>query len=410
MARSIEEIQNDIDELTIARDEIANRIKAQGTFSAAEIARMYSLDPAAAEFFANKQAQEELYKIKGTPKKETDEAKIRLIQTALNREKKNLDDAIKAFGQNSPQAIRANNLVKELTLEMQSDDPKVSNAYARAGVIITSDEQSKLEGVDVISETIKNATYDQDGIIKDRDLIVSSIEDWRIKNNISTEDPSYKGLIKLLEDKDKDKEAIAKGKAEREKEKTRVAEREEDNWIKAEGEDGQLANGIARFASKKEPSSTDKATLINLTLRKETGAAIASDETKNFISMMLDEDNAKKFAQEWDKEMTKFIQLGNAILGIGGTALDKAGVPLKVAEIFGLSSLIQKYMGQVDSDRLLSYARNAISQTYKDYVGKFGSEDQKKYWGDSTSKNSPPNPNKPSAGAHEPKNIGGFSY
>lgn len=409
MARSIEEIQNDIAKVDAAIKEIKARKENRGQFSSEQIAQMYSLDPKAAEFFANKQAQEELYKIKRIPKKETDEAKIRLIQTALNREKKNLDDAIKAFGQNSPQAIRANNLVKELTVEMQSEDPKVSNAYARAGIIFTDNEQKNLEGIDAIKDSIKNATYDKDGIIENRDLIVNSIEDWRIKNNISVEDPSYKGLIKLLEDKDEDKVAIANGIAEREKEATRVKEREEDEWIKVEDEYGQLANGIVRFAKKAEPTKSDIATLINLTLRKETGAAIASDETKNFISMMLPPDKATSFSKEWDKEMGKFMLLGNAILGPLGTALSKiTGKEIEVAEIYGLASVVDKYMGAVNPARLLEYSKDAISQTYKDNVGKFGSAAQKKYWGDSTSKNPPPNPEPEPA--PEPKNIGGFSY
>ena len=367
MARSIEEIRNDIATVQKAIDEIKARKENRGQFSNAQLAEMYSLDPEAAKFFANKQAQEELYKTKGTPKKETDEAKIRLIQTALNREKKNLDDAIKAFGQNSPQAIRANNLVKELTVEMQSEDPKVSNAYARAGVIITSDEQTKLEGIDVISEAIKNATYDQDGIIKDRDLIIRSIEDWRIANNISTEDPSYKGLIKLLEDKDKDKEAIAKGKAEREKEKTRVTEREADIWQKLEEEYGTLDKNLEAFEQSNK-STSDKTTLLNVILRKETGAAIASDETKNMIRSFLSDTDATMFSKAWDVAISEYVTKGRAALDALGTVLDKAtGEPTETSVIPGLNQLIDTYTSKVNSDKMVKYGKRMLPSMYNKY-------------------------------------------
>lgn len=64
MARSIEEIRNDIAEVQKAIDEINARKEKRGHFSSEQIAQMYSLDPKAAEFFANKQAQEAALKTK----------------------------------------------------------------------------------------------------------------------------------------------------------------------------------------------------------------------------------------------------------------------------------------------------------------------------------------------------------
>ena len=58
--------------------------------------------------------------------------------------------------------------------------------------------------VQTIRDAIKNAEFNKNtGVLKDFDTLTNSIEDWRVKNGISTEDPTYKGLIKLLEDKSK---------------------------------------------------------------------------------------------------------------------------------------------------------------------------------------------------------------
>src|SRR5574343_292033 len=141
MARSIEEIRNDIETVQKAIDDIkARKEKGYGVFSPEQIAEMYSLDPKAAEFFANKQINEDRAEsmalraaAAGKNKEATLEQKTRLVQTAQNREKANYDKAVADFGLNSNQAQRAKKAFDELTIEMGSADPSVNAAYARAG-------------------------------------------------------------------------------------------------------------------------------------------------------------------------------------------------------------------------------------------------------------------------------------
>lgn len=58
MARSIEEINKEIEMVDKAIKDIKATKENRGQYSSGELAQMYALDPKAAEFFANKQAQE----------------------------------------------------------------------------------------------------------------------------------------------------------------------------------------------------------------------------------------------------------------------------------------------------------------------------------------------------------------
>src|SRR5574343_723456 len=185
MARSIEEIRNDIETVQKAIDDIkARKEKGYGVFSPEQIAEMYSLDPKAAEFFANKQINEdraESMALRAAPagknKEATLEQKTRLVQTALNRAKTEYDNAVKSVGQNSPLAIKAKKLYDELTIEMQSNDPNVNAAFARAGQNVPADIETDASLVDVqtIRDAILNAVFNEStGVLENIDNLTNS--------------------------------------------------------------------------------------------------------------------------------------------------------------------------------------------------------------------------------------------
>lgn len=371
MARSIEEIKAQLEMIETRIDAITGA--NPGQYSSDEIAQMYALDPKAVEFFVNKQYQESVVgqredaaKLRAQQKPATLEQKTRLVQTAQNREKANYDKAVADFGLNSPQAQRAKKAFDELTVEMSSTDPSVNAAYARAGQLVP--REAGLDEVESIRDLIKEAKPDNYGVLSERDNIVTTIEDWRIRNQIPVTDPTYKGLITLLENKEKGFGTIEAGTEAEKKETQRIKELDEKTARDYEEEYGQLAKQVNRFKNI-VPTTADKRKMLNVILRKETGAAIASDEFRNMLMGFLADTDASAFAVKWDAFISQYVAKGNAIKNAADQLINLfTNEPVTVGQIAGLVSLVDQYTAKANKDQMVNYASDLLPVDYDDTV------------------------------------------
>lgn len=369
MARSIEEIQNDIAKVDAAIKEIKARKENRGQFSSAQLAKMYSLNPEAAEFFANKQINEDRAvsmalraAAAGKNKEATLEQKTRLVQTALGREKANYDKAVADFGLNSNQAQRAKKAFDELTIEIGSADPSVNAAYARAGQLVP--REVGLDEVESIRDLIKNAKFDEFGVLNDIDDILNSIENWRTENSISVEDPTYKNLIKLLEDKEKGRGISASGKQAIAKEERARTDAEEKEIVALDKD----YKALYKYTEKPPVNTQQRGLLLNLILRDETGAAIASDEAKNLaVNLITEEKKRNALIDKWDTAIT--TEIDKRLKGFGGSIeLAKAYVlDLPWSEIAGFGKILDEAVTAVDPKALQEYGRAKIPEKYIEY-------------------------------------------
>lgn len=370
MARSIEEIRNDIAMVEKAIDEIkARKEKGYGVFSPEQIAQMYSLDPKAAEFFANKQINEDRAEsmalraaAAGKNKEATLEQKTRLVQTALGREKTNYDKAVQDIGLNSPQAQRAKKAFDELTIEMSSADPSVNAAYGRAGQFVP--REVSLDEVNGIKESINNAVFDEFGVLKDRDAIITQIEDWRLRNQIPVTDPTYKVLTELLKAKETGSGISASGKQALEKEERARTDAEEKEIVALDKD----YKALYKYTEKPPVNTQQRGLLLNLILRDETGAAIASDEAKNLaVNLITDEKKRNALIDKWDTAIT--TEIDKRLKGFGGSIeLAKAYVlDLPWSEIAGFGKILDEAVTAVDPKALQEYGRAKIPEKYIEY-------------------------------------------
>lgn len=199
MARSLEEIQAEIDLVQKEKDAIEKRIKEAGIYSPEEIAQMYSLDPKAAEFFANRQAQEaalisKVYKGVYTPEqkrlidaKESNRLKMQKAQSSMNQALANKDESTYNYWKSQVDSmkendIRLNNMLAETNLEGYSfieptkDDSDKEDADVDTGVEKPSETKSNYDkALEIVNSAlaIKNGFTTKDNKMKAESALLS---------------------------------------------------------------------------------------------------------------------------------------------------------------------------------------------------------------------------------------------
>ena len=316
---------------------------------------LYNIDPERATFdYGREKDRLDFLRKAASGTQESPEKIIRMLQTEINRTTRNRDKAIEDYGANSVQAQRYNNLLKELETEMNSDSPSVRNAYARSGEQ-PPPEVSGLDGAEDIKNMIRDAKFSDLGLLVGRDDIASAIEDWRVEKGVSVQDPTYKSLMKTLEDKEKSKDK---------------------QYTRTDAEQKQFTDldkkykKMYTYASKTPTQTWQKAQLLNIVLRDETGAAIAADEARDLALAMLPDDAMRNdFITQWDTAISTAISNMDTVTDAVKIVAASSG-NLPWSEIAGLGPLLEKIKSKMDGRKLQEYALSAIPDEYLAKKGK----------------------------------------
>ncbi len=192
----------------------------------------------------------------------------------------------------------------------------------------------------------------KDGIIDNVAGMKAQLRDWARQNGVATTDPRYQDLLANVQDLEdqfssqyraglaKEEKGYQRSEARRKERQGQVGEFE---WLWAPHE--ALANAPT--------DSRAKAMAIQAALRKRSGAAIAASEFLGALEKLLPSDKRKQLLDE----------LG----GVEGFMANLTG-----SEEQYLTSTMDKYMEDVDTDLILSqYIGPSVAAYYK-YQDKYG--------------------------------------
>jgi hypothetical protein len=230
----------------------------------------------------------------------------------------------------------------------------------------TSANGDNLTEINNFSKKIIDAEdLDLDGEIDNIKELSDSLDSFRTKLNLSLKDPRYLSLKKDLDDKMK------------------LVEKESKDITSLEKDYKALYNAAGDVGS-----NTGKRRGLNLTLRDETGAAIAADEFENLMSAVLPENDYNIFRTRFNNTLKQLIndKSGNfdlAQLTENVIAL-KAGLDWQ--DLPQIRGLMDEFLPKVDEKSLSTYMTNKIPTKYIKYrQGKTGtnvnSKEQEKVHG-----------------------------
>ena len=352
MARSIEEIRNDIATVQKAIDEIKARKENRGQFSSAEIAQMYSLDPKAAEFFANKQAAEQTLRSResiASLKLGDISKKDKLELQQLWKENTRALSVARINGEGQDIINMYSDNVDRLVKQLQKIDPTTWGT-GDGGSTDTSDiSTSAIDSAKLEAKTLIDAAIDEknlknedipDGVIDNVSDIKSSIRKLKDKYKISDKD-----INDILQDLSDKEDEIKKMFDSYTTEETRKFGQN----LQAQAA-SRSGGAIDERAAKKKietlqsnPSSIpDRADAVLWLMRKASGAMIGPNEMLQYMQGKLPPDQYDKLAADLSPTGMK------AILGLFTKDLNDAQI----------SSLTNRYLNFIDVNKIIDDLNN----------------------------------------------------
>lgn len=328
-------------------------------------AELQRIDPERAEFIY-KQEKDAMDFLAKTQKKAGGGADMqKLLQSALKRTQEEYDVAVKNYGANSPQALGKKALYESLTTEQQSENPNISAAYSRVGMNVPT-EQTELTAVGEMRTSIDGLKANKFGQFDGLNELETSIEKWRVDNNIPVTDPSYKQLIKSV----KDKQEIAAANYKALSDEDKQAYQEEKDMVALD----EKWKPIYTSAIDSPLNTTrEKSLAMNFMLRKETGAAIGVDEYRQKLMDMLSGADRKAFLDAYSNAMTNYIAGLNSVGDVAKLALAQSGA-IPWDEVAGLKIITETYTGKAVPEFIKKAAKDMIPTKYLGYKSKHKSK------------------------------------